>query len=621
MKRAMIAVGTLVAMTLSACGGESIDSLDAINSGQALSSLPNETSWAAGTNWTYESNFAGIPKAWVYRPAGFSKKVPGKRGVIFHLLGCGELAYQIAQGSGWPEAAEAYGLVIVVPEIIAPSYPNQAAPNVACYNFGSGPVSAPTRNSADHKALIAAGQKVVTDYPALQIDPNQVYLAGLSAGATVGMQVACMAPDIFAGVASVAGPAIGADQSRAVMPPQVTSTQIKNQCTSYANGSSAPNPQQALGQQLYIIVSDDNGLPAGNPVMENGVWTADKFRKQTIWDGDKYVPHAYHDLIAGAMAPLFNAQKSGTLVTLPLSGTGTGCPGGDKSRDDTGETECAFSAAVSRSWTAKADAWKDAQGRTRILHIEQDTLRHRWPAGPVGPNDKTVTPDRQTLISQGYILSDGTFDIPKLNGAPNGVIGGIYFSTDSFDFPMYLGKFLEDNNPRITTNPPPTNPSAPVIQTHTENVAAGSLTVTGTASDKDNDLAKVELSTNIPGAQKSLCTGTTSFTCKQDLTGVAAGNYSGTLTATDAAGQTHSVSFSFTAGTVNPPPTGNKCVTAKNSAHIWGGRATWGGNIWFPTAFAKGSNDPLGNASFWNDQTTSVREESPGHWVKVASCP
>jgi poly(hydroxyalkanoate) depolymerase family esterase len=615
--RSVVAAGFAVAVAvLPGCavlGSEDVDS-----SNEALSSIPNETAWAAGTNWTYESDFMGLPRAWVYRPTSFSKKSPTQRGVIFHLIGCGEMPFQVGQGGGWPEAAEAHGMVIVIPDILAPSHPNSPAPNVACYDFGSGLASEPTRNSADHKAIIAAGQRIVAD-ATLKIDPRQVYLTGFSAGATVAMQVACMAPDIFAGVGSVAGPSMGTDQSKAVMPPSNTADQVRSKCTTYAGAN-----KDKLGTQLYAIVSDNNGLPAGNPVMIDGHWTADKFEKQTIWDGDKYVPHAHHALITGAMATLFNARKTSTGVSLPLdgdasgapfSGNGTGCQGGASSHDDTGETECKFAEAVARPWQAKADVWTDAQGRKRIVYIQQDTLRHRWPAGPFSANahDAPVTPDHQALVDGGYIDSTGQFDIEKVNAAPNGTLGGVFFARDSFDFPMFFVDYLAANNPRL-----PASPSSVVtVSAQAEPNAAGTSTVvSGTATAAANaHVTSVTVTFQGTDHAATITTGQAAvdFSVTLDTHGLATGSYSATVKANDDAGHATSSEASFQIG-------GNaQCFTAKNSEHVSAGRAHYGvGNF---KAYANGSNDDLGYAFLANDQQSSVSQQSEGHWVKVDSCP
>jgi poly(hydroxyalkanoate) depolymerase family esterase len=609
--RILAAFGLAFALVAPAC---SVLAEDVESSSDALSVIPNQTEWARGTNWSYQEEFMGLPRAWVYRPAGFSKKSPNQRGVIFHLIGCGEVPFQPAQGAGWPEAAEAHGMVIVIPDMVAPSHPNSGSPNVSCYNFGAGLANEPTRNSPDHKAIIAAGQKIVTD-ATLKIDPRQVYLTGFSAGATVAMQVACMAPDIFAGVGSVAGPALGSDQSKAVMPPTQTVDQVKSKCTSYAGTN-----KDKLATQLYAIVSDNNGLPAGNPVMVDGHWTADKFNKQTIWDGDKYVPHAHHNLISGAMATLFSARKTSSLVDLPeaaagapFSGSGIGCRGGESSHDDTAETECKFGEATARSWQAKADVWTDAQGRQRIVHIKQDTLRHRWPSGPAGANDAPITPGRQDLIDQGYLdPQTGIFDLAKVNAAPNGTLGALYFGRDTFDFPTFFVDFLSANNPRLPASP---STAVSIAAQASVSTTGTSTTVSGSAIAAAGAHVKSVIvtfrGTEHPAAIEAN-KPQVDFSIVLDTNGLASGEYTATVRASDDAGHDATSDVSFRVGAEAA-----RCFTTKNSAHISAGRAYRGAGF---KALAKGSNDDLGYAYFANDPETSVKEESTDRWVKVASC-
>src|SRR5262249_32239037 len=157
------------------------------------------------------------------------------------------------------------------------------APNTACYDFGSD--SQPTRNWTDHRALIAAGSQIAAQNPTLAIDPRQVYVVGLSAGATVAMQIGCMAPDVFAGVGSVAGDAIGADQSTAVMPPPMSAYELRGYCSDYVDSSPANSALADIRKQSYAIVSDDNSLPVGYPVLDSdGHWTGSDFRNPAIWD-------------------------------------------------------------------------------------------------------------------------------------------------------------------------------------------------------------------------------------------------------------------------------------------------------------------------------------------------
>ncbi|MBX3234259.1 MAG: alpha/beta hydrolase fold domain-containing protein [Labilithrix sp.] len=444
---ARLAAVTALALALGACAAQDHEDEPAAAEaeiGLTRPSLPNVTAWAAGTNWKYETDFLGLRHAWVYTPNGFSKRAPGRRGVVFHLPGCGELPYQVAQGSAWAPVAEAHGLVVVVPEILSPVYPNPAAPNVACYDFGT--VMQPTRYARDHAALIEAGTRIARDDLSLGIDPRQIYIGGLSAGGTVAMQVACMAPEIFSGVGSVAAPSLGTWQSMAVMPPVWSAPAIRWGCEYYANSSPAPDAKEKLGKQVYAIASDDNGLPAGIPIMIGGVWTATKFANQKIWDGDKYIPFAHHRLIADAMAPLFGAKMTGEDVGLPYHGTGWGCPGGEVSHHDTAETECEFSALQPRPWQVKADIWKDTKGRTRVVHLKQDGLRHRWPTGHKPP----VTPSFEELVEKGYMSPFAEVYEAKAAGAPTGTFGiGFFGSIDTFDFTAYLADYFTANNPRL----------------------------------------------------------------------------------------------------------------------------------------------------------------------------
>ncbi|MCM2321802.1 MAG: alpha/beta hydrolase fold domain-containing protein [Oligoflexia bacterium] len=412
-------------------------------------SIPTETDWAKGTNWKYEKNFAGFPSAWVYTPNGFSKKVPAKRGAVIHLMGCDQVSFQIAQSAGWPKAAEAYGLVVVVPDVQAPVFPNQRIKQMECINYGGGypMVTMPTRNSPDHKSIIAAGTKLVSDYPELEIDPNQIYLAGISAGGAVAMEVACMAPDVFSGVALAAAPGIGSNQSTAVMPPSIKTADMLKVCRDYS--ATAPG-KPTMKDQVIALVSDDNSLPAGNITVVDGIVTADKFINQNIWDGDKFAPYPYQKMTADMMATLLGVKKAETGVVLG-SGKGIGCAGGEKDRGDSYH-ECRPKDATPRDWKAYAEYWRDSAGRIRIARIEQDTLRHAWPAGPVSRGDFPGFPDVRWLVEQGYInASTGHFDMKKLGPAPNGMAGALFHSNASIDFPMFVAKLWSENNPKLNT--------------------------------------------------------------------------------------------------------------------------------------------------------------------------
>lgn len=422
-------------------------------------SIPNELEWAQGTNWSHRANFLGFPEAWVYVPDSFTERAPDRRGLVFHLIGCGQVPFQAAQAAGWPEAAEAHGLVVVVPGPAAPVNPNRDAPQVECFNYGydgAFGVYVPRRGDPDQAAVIAAARAMSRDaaFAEMAIDPNQVYVAGLSAGGALAVEVACMAPDVFAGVATASAPGIATSQGTAVMPPPFgygPDTVIR-QCQQWADQSGAPDARAQLGSQVMAIVSDNNGLPAGLGPLDTS-----KFNNQQIWDGDKFCPHVYQENRASAFAEILGLEQVGEGVELGR-GEGIGCPGGEASVDDGGEVSCVINDFVRREWVARADVWADAEGNTRLVQIEQDTLRHAWPSGPIGfaDNPDGATPTRAELRDAELIVeATGEFDRNRMGFAQNGQYGVIYFNHDAIDFPMYVAGLWSHNNPRLPRHQPP----------------------------------------------------------------------------------------------------------------------------------------------------------------------
>lgn len=77
--------------------------------------------------------------------------------------------------------------------------------------------------------------------PRFAIDPNQVYVAGLSSGGAKTMVLGCQAPEIFAGVGINAGPPPGVSTSKiGWVPPGFTSATAAGSCRAMA-GPNAPH--------------------------------------------------------------------------------------------------------------------------------------------------------------------------------------------------------------------------------------------------------------------------------------------------------------------------------------------------------------------------------------------
>ncbi|MFC6980437.1 alpha/beta hydrolase family esterase [Microbulbifer taiwanensis] len=121
------------------------------------------------------------------------------------------------------DAAEEFGMVVAVPDAM-----NKAG--YSCWSYWQGTRS---RSAGDYKNLINLANAMSGD-GARDIDPDQVYIAGLSSGASFANTTACLAPDVFAGVGVSAGPSIGTSSNGALGPCE--SADVTSRCNSYAAG-------------------------------------------------------------------------------------------------------------------------------------------------------------------------------------------------------------------------------------------------------------------------------------------------------------------------------------------------------------------------------------------------
>ncbi|THB72793.1 MAG: hypothetical protein D6B28_04910, partial [Gammaproteobacteria bacterium] len=133
-----------------------------------------------------EGSIAGFTHAFTYVPDSYAPRASdgstNKRSLVIHLVGCGQTAEQAQQSAGWEMAAEAYGMIVVIPDPMKPVHPNKAATAVECFDYGYNSEfsikTLPTKNYKDHAAIMAAPAKMQDVYP--EIDLEQVYVTGLS---------------------------------------------------------------------------------------------------------------------------------------------------------------------------------------------------------------------------------------------------------------------------------------------------------------------------------------------------------------------------------------------------------------------------------------------------------
>ncbi len=195
----------------------------------------------------------GSLSAFVYEPTS-TPVVNNKRALMVSLHGCMQTHEDFKQGAGWKPIADELGMVVVLPQASGEGPYGSLA---GCWNYQVGMEA--SREASDHKYLLELVNTLLSD-SALNIDSSQVYLTGFSSGAGMVNQLACLAPDFFAGVGSVSGPMVGSDgSSEALNNPSLSVIDGKNNCLALATKDGYYN-EHHLFTQIYNSI---NGLQDG----------------------------------------------------------------------------------------------------------------------------------------------------------------------------------------------------------------------------------------------------------------------------------------------------------------------------------------------------------------------
>ncbi|MFA1625462.1 PHB depolymerase family esterase [Rhizobium mongolense] len=137
----------------------------------------------------------GALKAWLFLPTHMDTRTP----LVVALHGCTQTAKGYALGSGWSQLAERRGFAVLYPEQQHSNNPN------LCFNWFE---PGDARRGAGEAASIS--QMVAHVVQSQGIDPNRVFVTGLSAGGAMANAMLSTYPEMFAGGAIIAGLPYGA---------------------------------------------------------------------------------------------------------------------------------------------------------------------------------------------------------------------------------------------------------------------------------------------------------------------------------------------------------------------------------------------------------------------------
>lgn len=279
--------------------------------------------WSSNQTWAADTVNGGNLTGYFYWP----KNPPtsgGKRALVLVLHGCAQTASgdvidsSSDGGFNWKTVAEQYGAVILAPNATGNVYSNH------CWDYAS---TSHNRTTGHDGVLLDLINRFVSNSQ-YAIDPQQVYVAGLSSGGGETMALGCLAPDIFAGVGINAGPPPGTTTSQiSYVPSGYTATTAASNCKSLAGSSSG-----AFATQVASVV-----------------WGT----------ADYTVSQQYGPMDAQAMRLVYGGNYTQGSATSVATG-GTSIP------------------------------YTDANGKLRTTEITVNGMGHAWPAGTGGQNTNFV---------------------------------------------------------------------------------------------------------------------------------------------------------------------------------------------------------------------------------------
>jgi len=233
----------------------------------------------------------------------------GAAPLVVALHGCTQTASDFAAGTRFDSVAESAGAYVVYPEQGLPQNPNR------CWNWFSHQNQ--HRSAGEPAAILALVADLLERYP---IDPERVFVAGLSAGGAMAAILAEQAPDVFAAVGIMSGVRLHA--SRDLL------------------GARAAMLGDAGAANIAPLLAHDRSTYGGYERMRATVWTGAQ---------DRTVDPSNTAALAEQFLELFSI------------------PGAVAERETLADSDVA--------------RWRDAAGRVRVETWSIRTMGHAWSGG------------------------------------------------------------------------------------------------------------------------------------------------------------------------------------------------------------------------------------------------
>jgi len=498
-------------------------------------------------SWQQNVSIGGFNSVHIYTPDSDSSIGSGKA-LLLVLHGCVQPIGNFLTAN-LEDAAEAHGMVIAVPDAV-----NKAG--FSCWSYWQGTIN---RSSGDYANLISLANTLSND-SARSIDPNQVYISGLSSGAAFAAQTACVAPDVFAGVAPSAGPTIGTSSNGAISTCEsVSPATFKSRCETYAGAAY----RSYFTSQIAVVAHGD---------------------------ADTTVNTCYNQQNSNGYANLYGVT--------PLSGSLTISEGAGHTAEQTlwsgNRVAKLWFNGLDHSWSGGAGASGSYVADNSInfasylgAFFAQNNLRVDRNSGPEISNHTAVDAGGMLSISGNAVDQEGSVSnvaitINNLDSGNPVVVESINVGADpntgayaansmALADALYsiealaideLGKAGAVASITVRVGPEPAE-SPPSLSAISVNIDGQCATVTGTVIDANQNLASVQLSF----ANGTVAAQVEANQYQAQSCNLPGGANTATATATDTTGlsSSDSVSFNIDAG-----------VSGDYNLHIAQGHITWG---------------------------------------------
>lgn len=546
--------------------------------------------WSGKQTWAQDTVNGGHLTGYVYWPST-QPALGGKRALVLVLHGCAQTALgdvlesSSDRGYNWKAVADRYGAVILAPDATGNVY------DYHCWDY-----SAPnhSRTAGHDGVLLDLVQRYVTN-PQYAIDPNQVYVTGLSSGGGETMVLGCMAPDVFAGLGVIAGPPPGTTANQiGFVPSGFTSESAARRCRSLAGATTAGFATQvasvAWGGSDFIVAQAYGPI---NAAALRAVY-GERFTKTD--------PVA----VPGGGNNILHIDSNGKWRTSEMAVGNAGhawlAGGGGQNTNYVNATKVNYPAFVMDFWflnnrrvsAAPAPVMTSCQANVAGNSV---TITGSAVSGDGSIGSYRVVLDGTTAVDDAAAGSGPRFSIgyALANGYYNGRVTATDAGTGRVSPPCSIAQFLVGPEPAIL---PPTGLAA-------TGASASAVALSWNAASGASGYNVYRNSVRITATPVAA----TSFTS----TGLEPGtSYAFQVSSVATAGNESPLSNSIRAMT--QPPFGCSAIRASNWTHVQAGRAHTTGGL----ARANGSNQNMGLNNIFTNST--LAQTAPGFYV-IGNCP